>query len=190
MELHICVFFCAYAYIALQRFWNQLVELSHGDLQLLFRRRIERNDHDPLLAFRALERLQLAVQHVRLHVVPLPPRYPPPQQVALALDVHKVRRERRAPGRGARPAEDVAVVRAEGGARDEDAAAGVRGGALGGGAEEREPGLAVRVGERDAGGHLGDVRGGVERVALDEGEAEPGLERVRERRLAGPGDTL
>src|ERR671918_577907 len=49
-----------------------------------------------------------------------------------------------------------------------------------------EPRLPVRVGQRHPGVHLGDVRLGVERIALLEGPAEAPGQFLRNRRLARP----
>src|SRR5260370_31611631 len=49
-----------------------------------------------------------------------------------------------------------------------------------------EPRLAIRIGERNSGMHLGDVRFGMERVALLTGPAEARSEFLRNRRLARP----
>jgi len=54
--------------------------------------------------------------------------------------------------------------------------------------QAHEPGPAVLVRERRAGGHLGGVRGRMPVVAVDELAAEPRREQRSDGRLAGAGD--
>ena len=49
------------------------------------------------------------------------------------------------------------------------------------GRDALEPGLAVRIGQRNSGMHLGDVCLGMEGVALLEGPAEPHRQFLRDR---------
>jgi hypothetical protein len=117
---------------------------------------------------------ELRIEQHRRHKVPLARADALLEQVAAALEVDE-------PGVGSLGADRVAIGTAQRRAGDDEAGVGCRGQRL---ADEREPRPPVVVAQRDARGHLLDVADGVQRVCVDERNAENTRQQFAHGRLA------
>src|SRR5262245_45340272 len=122
---------------------------------------------------RFLEGIDLALQQTRRHEMAATPRQALGDQVSAAAKVNELY---------FRPVadDDLAIGPLERGASDDPR---LLLGALivDPSGDALQPGLAVRIGQRDSGMHLGDVRLRMERVALLEGPAEARSQLLRNR---------
>src|SRR5262249_43519197 len=132
-----------------------------------------------LVGSRFLERIDLALQQAGRHEMAFTSRQMFGDERPAAAKVDE-------PYFGAIADDDLAIGALERGASDDPR---LLPGALAmdAGGYPRQPGLAIGIGQRNSGVHLGDVRLGMEPVALLEGPPEPRCEILRDRRLARPG---